>query len=67
LSGREAVERKARDVFAEEPRLTTAPAGAGTTLTFTEQAVYLAGYDNPGERERGTRGLLDQLGTMLRR
>ncbi|HET6618688.1 MAG TPA: SRPBCC family protein [Dongiaceae bacterium] len=41
--------------------------GARTRLVFTEQAVFLDGYDDAGGRERGTRILLDQLGTELRR
>lgn len=41
------------------------PAGHGTRLIFTEQAVFLDGYDDAGSRERGTRGLLDQLGEWL--
>ena len=44
-----------------------APAGNGTRLTFTEQAVFLDGYDDSGSRERGTRILLEQLGGELRR
>ena len=44
-----------------------APAAAGTRLTFTEQAVFLDGYDDSGSRERGTRILLEQLGGELRR
>jgi hypothetical protein len=43
------------------------PAGAGTRLIFTEQGVFLDGYDEPGQRERGTRDLLDNLDTELRR
>jgi uncharacterized protein YndB with AHSA1/START domain len=39
--------------------------GAGTRLVFTEQAVFLDGYDDAGGRERGTRVLLDQLGAEL--
>jgi uncharacterized protein YndB with AHSA1/START domain len=42
-----------------------APAGNGTRLTFTEQAVFLDGYDDSGSRERGTRILLEQLGGAL--
>jgi len=42
------------------------PAGAGTRLVFTEQAVFLDGYDDAGSRKRGTEGLLDQLGASLR-
>ena len=41
------------------------PAGAGTRLTFTEQAVFLDGYDDSGSRERGTRILLEQLASEL--
>jgi len=43
------------------------PAGAGTRLIFTEQGVFLDGADDPAERERGTRGLLDSLDAELRR
>lgn len=42
------------------------PAGTGTRLTFTEQAVFLDGYDDGGSRERGTRLLLDQLEAELK-
>ena len=42
------------------------PAGAGTRLTFTEQAVFLDGYDGAAGREQGTGVLLDQLGASLR-
>jgi hypothetical protein len=41
--------------------------GPGTRMTFTEQGVYLDGYDDAGEREHGTGELLDQLGEVLRR
>jgi len=37
------------------------PRGAGTLMTFTEQGVFLDGYDDSAGRERGTRALLDQL------
>jgi len=43
------------------------PAGAGTRLVFTEQAVFLDGYDDSGSRERGTTVLLEQLGAELQR
>ncbi|HEY7682477.1 MAG TPA: SRPBCC family protein [Gemmatimonadales bacterium] len=43
------------------------PAGAGTRLIFTEQAVFLDGYDKPEGREQGTRGLLNNLEAALRR
>ena len=42
-----------------------APAGKGTRLKFTEQGVFLDGYDDSGSREKGTHGLLDQLGKFL--
>jgi uncharacterized protein YndB with AHSA1/START domain len=38
------------------------PSGAGTSLTFTEQGAFLDGFDNPAEREHGTKELLDALG-----
>ena len=39
--------------------------GAGTRLTFTEQAAFLDGYDDAGSREQGTNALLDALGAAL--
>jgi uncharacterized protein YndB with AHSA1/START domain len=42
-------------------------AGAGTQLIYTEQGVFLEGYDIPAERERGTADLPDQLGAELHR
>ncbi len=41
------------------------PAGEGTELVFTEQAVYLDGLDTPAQREHGTRELLEALGAAL--
>jgi uncharacterized protein YndB with AHSA1/START domain len=41
-------------------------AGAATLLTFTEQAVFLDGLDNPAVREEGTRSLLDTLDGALK-
>jgi uncharacterized protein YndB with AHSA1/START domain len=41
------------------------PSGTGTRLVYTEQAVFLDGYDDAGSRERGTRGLFDQLAAWL--
>jgi uncharacterized protein YndB with AHSA1/START domain len=42
------------------------PAGAGRTkLKICEQGAFLDGYDDAGSRERGTAGLLDQLGASL--
>jgi uncharacterized protein YndB with AHSA1/START domain len=43
------------------------PSGSGTRLIFTEQGVFLDGYDNSADREHGTRGLLDNLDAALRR
>ena len=41
------------------------PQGAGAHVTFTEQGVFLDGYDDAGKREQGTRWLLDKLGASL--
>jgi uncharacterized protein YndB with AHSA1/START domain len=41
------------------------PAGTGTTLVYTEQAVFLDGLDTIRAREHGTRELLDALGRIL--
>jgi uncharacterized protein YndB with AHSA1/START domain len=41
------------------------PAGAGTRLTFTEQAAYLDGADTPAAREHGSRELLEKLAGAL--
>lgn len=40
-------------------------AGKGTRLVYTEQGAFLDGFDNPAEREEGTRQLLDALGKEL--
>jgi uncharacterized protein YndB with AHSA1/START domain len=42
-----------------------AAARAGTTLTYTEQGVFLDGADTPAVREKGSAELLDQLGSSL--
>jgi uncharacterized protein YndB with AHSA1/START domain len=42
---------------------TAAP--SGTTLTFTEQGVFLDGADTAAIREKGTGELLDALGAAL--
>jgi uncharacterized protein YndB with AHSA1/START domain len=42
-----------------------AAGAAGTRLVFTEQAVFLDGYDDADSRERGTGALLDKLGAAL--
>jgi uncharacterized protein YndB with AHSA1/START domain len=41
--------------------------GAGTTLVYTEQGVFLDGWDDAGQRERGTQELFDQLEAFLKR
>ena len=41
--------------------VTFAREGAGTLLTFTEQAAFLDGFDGPASREEGTRLLLENL------
>lgn len=42
------------------------PEGDRTRLVFTEQGAFLDGYDDAGQREEGTRGLLDNLAAALR-
>lgn len=42
------------------------PAGEGSTITLTEQGVFLDGHDTMAQREAGTRGLFDQLAVALR-
>ena len=39
--------------------------GVGTRLVFTEQGVFLDGYDGGGDRVRGTRMLLESLARSL--
>lgn len=41
------------------------PIRGGTQLTLTEHGMYLDGYDDAGERERGTRELLARLGAFV--
>ncbi len=41
------------------------PSEVGTKLIYTEQGVYLDGYDDAGQREEGTRELLNQLAAYL--
>ena len=41
------------------------PAGTGTRLVYTEQAVFLDGHDDAGGREQGFGGLFDQLARFL--
>ena len=40
-------------------------APGGTRMIYTEQAVFLDGYDDAGSRERGTRALFDKLDEAL--
>ena len=40
-------------------------AGAGTRLLLTEQGAYLDGLDNPGQREHGTKELMEALNRFL--
>ena len=41
------------------------PSGNGTMLVLTEQGVFLDGWDNAGQREHGTRELLNNLDAYL--
>jgi uncharacterized protein YndB with AHSA1/START domain len=41
------------------------PLGQRTRVVYTEQAVFLDGYDDSGSRERGSRALLDQLAAFV--
>jgi uncharacterized protein YndB with AHSA1/START domain len=43
------------------------PESGGTRLIYTEQGVFLDGYDDPAAREHGTRALLDNLEAALKR
>lgn len=42
-------------------------AGSGVRLLYTEQVVFLDGYDDAGKRKMGSEGLFDQLGASLER
>ena len=41
------------------------PAGGGTHLIYTEQGAYLDGADQPADREKGCRDLLEKLAQEL--
>jgi len=41
------------------------PTATGTRLVLTEHGAYFDGNDNPGGREEGTRGLLEQLAAAI--
>jgi len=43
------------------------PSGKATTLVLTEQGVFLDGWDNAGQREHGTKELLNNLDAYLAR
>lgn len=43
------------------------PDGKGTKLVYTEQVVFLDGYDQCSAREEGTRALFDNLAAALAR
>ena len=60
------------EVFGKRPRFSLAtvelePARAGARLIFTEPATFLDGYNDLGEREKGTRAGLDSLDAELKR
>jgi uncharacterized protein YndB with AHSA1/START domain len=39
--------------------------GTGTKMIFTEQGVFLDGFDDAAGREKGTRDLFDKLATVV--
>ncbi len=41
------------------------PADGGTRLRFTEQGAFLDGHEDPAERERGTRFLMEALAAAV--
>lgn len=60
------------DLFLDDKKISVSlttielvPAGKGTKLKFTEQGVYLDGYDDAGKREEGSKWLLGKLGDSL--
>ncbi len=60
------------EMFAEDDRISVSVAtvefhaeGASTRLVLTEQSVFLDGLDNSGQREGGTKHLLDSLASFL--
>ena len=61
------------DMYLDDARISVSlatveisPSGTGSKLIYTEQGVFLDGYDDAGSRERGTRELLDKLDVALR-
>ena len=64
----------AYDMYINEARISVSlatidlqPDGAGTRLVFTEQAVFLDGFDDDGGRRRGSEYLIDNLTAFLQR
>jgi uncharacterized protein YndB with AHSA1/START domain len=62
------------DMYLDETRISVSLAtvelkakGKGTQLVYTEQGVFLDGFDKPRERIRGMGDLLNQLGAELQR
>ncbi len=62
------------DMWVDDRHLSTSlttiavePDGDATLLTYTEQAVHFDGLDSVEGREEGTRGLLDNLASLLTR
>ncbi len=60
------------EMYVDETRISVSVAtvelrreGDATRLVYTEQGAFLDGQDDPAERERGTRELLDALGAAL--
>ena len=63
----------AYDMHLDETRISVSlattelkPSANGTLLIYTEQGVYLDGYDDAGQREEGTQQLLGQLDAFLK-
>lgn len=62
----------AYDLYIDEQRFSVSLAtvelagvGSGTRMTFTEQAAFLDGLEDPAEREHGTNLMVDALGAAL--
>jgi len=62
------------EIYLDETRISVSlgttelePADGGTRLTYTEQSVFLDGYDDAGAREHGMRALFDNLVAFLAR
>ncbi len=60
------------EMFLNEQRISVSvatveltPAGEGTTLTLTEQGVFLDGHDTVAAREHGTRELIERLAGVI--